>query len=105
MDRVCHFEVPYADKSRMESFYSDVFGWNFQAAPGDMPYTFIFTTDVDETMMPKAAGGINGGSYPRGDEGGSKNPVIVIEVASRLGMPSTSLGSESHLSKRLTPFT
>ena len=47
-----------------------------------MPYTFIFTTDVDETMMPKAAGGINGGSYPRGDEGGSKNPVIVIEVAS-----------------------
>ena len=82
MDRVCHFEVPYSDKDRMESFYSKVFGWQFQDAPTENPYSFIFTTEVDETFHPKKAGGINGGSYPRGDEGGSKSPVIVLEVES-----------------------
>lgn len=82
MDRVCHFEVPYDDKERMEKFYTDVFGWQFMPAPGDMPYTFCLSTEVDETFMPKQVGGINGGTYPRGDEGGSKSPVIVIEVES-----------------------
>ena len=82
MDRVCHFEVPYSDKQRMEKFYSEVFGWQFMPAPGDMPYTFVITTEVDETFMPKRSGGINGGSYPRGAEGGSSTPVIVIEVES-----------------------
>ena len=82
MDRVCHFEVPYSDRDRMESFYSDVFGWQFQAAPGDMPYHFIFTTEIDEQFMPTKPGGINGGSYPRGDGEASSSPVIVIEVES-----------------------
>lgn len=81
MDRVCHFEVPYADKERMEKFYSSVFGWQFQPAPGEMPYTFCFTTEVDETFKPKEAGGINGGTYQRGEEGAT-SPVLVIEVES-----------------------
>ncbi len=82
MDRVCHFEVPFADKKRMQAFYSTVFGWQFMDAPTEMPYVFVITTEVDEAFAPKKAGGINGGAYPRGDEGGSKSPVIVIEVAS-----------------------
>jgi len=81
MDRVCHFEVSYSEKERMEKFYSSVFGWEFQAAPGDMPYTFAFTTEVDETFMPKQGGGINGATYPRG-EGVASSPVIVMEVDS-----------------------
>ena len=81
MDRVCHFEVPYDEKDRMETFYSKVFGWNFMPAPGDAPYSFAMTTDVDETMMPKESGGINGGTYLRGGET-AKSPVIVIEVES-----------------------
>ena len=81
MNRVCHFEVPYAEKERMEKFYSDVFGWQFAPAPGDMPYTFVITTEVDEQFMPKKTGGINGGTYPRGDEAAS-SPVIVLEVES-----------------------
>ncbi len=82
MDRVCHFEVPYSDKARMEKFYSSVFGWQFMPAPGEMPYSFIITTELNEHFMPKNPGGINGGSYPRGDGGGTSSPVIVIEVAS-----------------------
>ncbi len=81
MDRVCHFEVPYSDKDRMEKFYSSVFGWQFSPAPGDMPYTFAITTEVDEQFMPKQVGGINGGTYPRGDQGAT-SPLIVIQVES-----------------------
>ena len=51
-------------------------------APGEMPYTFVITTEVDEQFHPKKPVGINGGAYPRGDEGAAKSPVIVIEVAS-----------------------
>ncbi|GAB5404169.1 MAG: hypothetical protein Aurels2KO_24000 [Aureliella sp.] len=84
MDRVCHFEVPYSDKDRMESFYSKVFGWQFQPAPGDVPYSFAFTTEVDETFSPKKAGGINGGTYPRPTDGANVacSPVLVLEVES-----------------------
>ncbi len=82
MDRVCHFEVPYEDKARMEEFYSGVFGWQFMDAPGDMPYTFAITTEVDEQFKIKNSGGINGGTYPRNDDGPSKSPLIVIEVES-----------------------
>lgn len=81
MDRVCHFEVPYAEKERMEKFYSEVFGWQFSPAPGGMPYTFAFTTEVDEQFKPKQAGGINGGTYARGEEGAT-SPVLVLEVES-----------------------
>ena len=81
MDRVCHFEVPYDDKERMEKFYSEVFGWNFFAAPGEVPYSFAITTEVDETFQPKNPGGVNGGTYPRGGPAAT-GPVIVIEVES-----------------------
>ena len=79
MDRVCHFEVPYDEKDRMEKFYSDVFGWQFSDAPGDMPYTFALTAEVDENFQYKEAGGINGGTYKRADHGAT-SPVIVIGV-------------------------
>lgn len=83
MDRVCHFEVPYGDKERMEKFYTGVFGWQFFPAPGEMPYNFAITTEVDESFQPKNAGGINGGTYPRFDGAPvATNPVIVIEVES-----------------------
>lgn len=81
MDRVCHFEVPYSEKERMEKFYCDVFGWQFSPAPGDLPYTFAITTELDDKFKPKVAGGINGGTYERGDAGAT-SPVIVLEVDS-----------------------
>jgi predicted enzyme related to lactoylglutathione lyase len=82
MDRVCYFEIPYGDKNRAEKFYHNVFGWQITPAPTEMPYSFAITTPVDETLHPAQPGGINGGMYPRGDEGGSPTPVIVIEVES-----------------------
>ncbi len=81
MDRVCHFEVPYSEKERMEKFYGDVFGWQFLPAPGGMPYTFAITTEVNDQHKPEKPGGINGGTYER-NEAGSHSPVLVLEVDS-----------------------
>ena len=96
MDRVCHFEIPFDDKTRVGKFYQEVFGWQIQDAPGEMPYSFVITTPVNEQFEPTEPGGINGGMYPRGDEGGSKSPVVVIEVASceqRIGDVETAGGA------------
>ena len=82
MDRVCHFEVPYDQKDRMESFYSQVFGWQFMEAPGEMPYSFAITAEMDESYQIKDSGGINGGTYQREEGPSAKHPLIVIEVES-----------------------
>ncbi len=82
MDRVCHFEIPYSDKDRSEKFYQSVFGWQIAPMPGDMPYSFVITTPLDDQFQPVEPGGINGGMYERDDQGGSKSPVVVIEVDS-----------------------
>ena len=82
MDRVCHFEIPYANRDRAGKFYQGVFGWQVTDTPGDQPYTFAVTTPTDEQMQPAAPGGINGGMYLRDDGGSSKSPVVVIEVDS-----------------------
>jgi len=71
-----------SDKARATKFYQDVFGWQISDAPGGMPYSFAITTPVNEQFQPAESGGINGGMYPRGEEGGSKSPVVVIEVES-----------------------
>lgn len=82
MDRVCHFEIPYADKARVSRFYQDVFGWQVVDVPGGISYSFVLTIAVDDRMLPTAPGGINGGMCPRGNRGRSNSPVVVIEVAS-----------------------
>lgn len=80
MDRVCHFEIPYSDRDRAHQFYQGVFGWDISEVP-DMSYSMVTTTPTDERMMPKEAGGVNGGMYERA-ENVSTTPVIVIQVES-----------------------
>ena len=82
MDRVCHFEIPFSDKSRATAFYEKVFGWQFMEVSGDAPYTFAVTTPADEQGTPATPGGINGGLFPREDGGSARSPVLVIEVPS-----------------------
>ncbi len=78
MNSVVHFEIPFDDKNRAHEFYSNVFGWQLQDM-FDGNYTIARTVAVDEKMMPKEPGAINGGMYNRSD-GGSKHPVIVMNV-------------------------
>lgn len=80
MDKVVHFEVPFDDGARVKKFYGDVFGWQFQEFP-EMDYTIARTVEVDDKMMPKESGAINGGMYKRDGEL-SKHATIVIKVSS-----------------------
>ena len=81
MDKVVHFEMPVDDAERAQKFYKKLFGWEIQKF-GEMPYWAVRTVEVDEKMMPKEKGAINGGMLKRDEKNdpGSKNPVIVISV-------------------------
>jgi hypothetical protein len=79
MDKVVHFEIPADDLARAKEFYKDIFGWKIEDVP-DMDYTMLYTTEVDDKMMVKEPGAINGGMWKR-DKGDDK-PVLVIAVAS-----------------------
>ena len=76
MDKVVHFEIPYDDAMRAHDFYKKVFHWKLTEVP-DMNYTTVGTVEVDDKMMPKESGGINGGMMKRDKV---KHPVITIAV-------------------------
>jgi uncharacterized protein len=77
MNGVVHFEVPANDIERAKKFYQ-IFDWTYTDMQ-DMNYVIAKTVECDENNMPKELGKINGGFYKRSD-GGSPNPVIVIDV-------------------------
>ena len=47
--RVVHFEIPFDDKERAHSFYSEVFGWNISEIP-EMHYSIVTT---GPTLLPE----------------------------------------------------
>lgn len=81
MNPVVHFEMPADDRKRMADFYTRVFGWKAEFFGEEMGnYVTVATTETDENGRPKAAGTINGGFYPRGNDKGDQHPSIVIAV-------------------------
>jgi uncharacterized protein len=58
MPRVVHFEIHADEPQRAMRFYTDLFGWQFKAYAGPMPY-WLITTGPDGTL------GINGGLMQR----------------------------------------
>jgi len=75
--RVVHFEVPYDDAERAQSFYADVFGWRIQPMP-EMQYTIVSTGPATDEGMPAEPGYIGGGMGQRGEL--LSKPVITIAV-------------------------
>ena len=75
--RVVHFEVPYDDAERAQSFYADVFGWRIQPMP-EMQYTIVSTGPATDAGMPAEPGYIGGGMGQRGEL--LSKPVITIAV-------------------------
>jgi predicted enzyme related to lactoylglutathione lyase len=58
MSRVVHFEVHASDPQRTMKFYSELFGWRFEAWGPPDTYWLITTGPVDQP-------GIDGGVVPR----------------------------------------
>ncbi|MDF2450995.1 MAG: glyoxalase [Bacteroidota bacterium] len=79
-DPVVHFEMPYKDHERVMSFYSKAFGWQMKKLGSDMSdYVLAGTTEMDENMMIKTPGNINGGFY-KPDAANPAVPSVVISV-------------------------
>ena len=81
MDPVVHFEMPAEDRKRMSKFYTKAFGWKTnQLGPEMGEYVLVTTTEVDENMMIKKPGAINGGFFQKTDDPASQYPSVVIQV-------------------------
>jgi predicted enzyme related to lactoylglutathione lyase len=81
MDKVVHFEIPVDDEARAKDFYGSVFEWELTDNDmGGVTYTTVTTVPIDEKMMPKEPGAINGGIMKRSSE--APTPVITIGVDS-----------------------
>jgi predicted enzyme related to lactoylglutathione lyase len=80
MDKVVHFEIPVDDEDRAKEFYASAFDWDLNTMDmgGGMTYTTAGTVEVDEKMMPKEPGAINGGLMRRTSD--TPAPVITIGV-------------------------
>lgn len=79
MNSVVHFEMPYEDQKRLNTFYSTVFGWDMQYLPKMGSYVLATTSPVDKNNMHKKKGAINGGFYPKGDYGNVPHVVISVD--------------------------
>jgi uncharacterized protein len=79
MDKVVHFEIPFENKQRAMTFYTQCFGWQLMDMP-EMNYVMALTVDVDEKQMPKEPGAINGGLFERPKE--APSPTIYVGVDS-----------------------
>jgi predicted enzyme related to lactoylglutathione lyase len=70
MDKVLHFEITVDDEERAKEFYGSIFDWDL--SDNDMgngvTYTTATTVPIDDKMMPKEPGAINGGFTGRGKE-------------------------------------
>lgn len=73
--------MPAEDKKRMSEFYTKAFGWQTKKLGQEMgEYILVTTTEVDENMMPKKPGAINGGFFQKTDDKPSQYPSVVIQV-------------------------
>jgi hypothetical protein len=59
MPTITHFDIPADDLERAKQFYTELFGWKIERAPGPMEYLFIATTNE------KGEEGIGGGMAKR----------------------------------------
>ena len=78
---VVHFEMPYENHERLSKFYSKAFGWGMQNTGPEMgDYVLAATAETDENQMVKTPGTINGGFFPKNQQGTTPYPSVVISV-------------------------
>ena len=80
MNSVVHFEMPFDNSNRMAKFYESAFGWHTQKLGEDMgSYVLATTTETDDNV-PRRAGAINGGFFPKKPGWPDQHTAIVIAV-------------------------
>jgi uncharacterized protein len=80
MNPVVHFEMPYADKTRVANLYAKTFGWQMQALGEEMGNYVLATTTEVADGRPTKPGEINGGFFEKKPDWPSQYPSVVIAV-------------------------
>lgn len=62
MATIVHFDLLAEDLERAKTFYSSLFGWNFEPAPGWTDFYLITTADADGS--PGVGGGMGAQGAP-----------------------------------------
>ena len=68
MSRVIHFDIPASDPDKSQSFYTEIFGWQFNSFPGFDGYWLTHTGEGP---------GINGGLMRRN----SPDQPVTVSIA------------------------
>ena len=76
---IVHFEIPGEDVEKLKQFYTGVFGWKIEKAPGPMEYWLIRTVPTDDKGMLQRPG-VNGGMIKK--QNPEHKPVNYIAVES-----------------------
>ena len=74
---VVHWEIGTTDGGKLAGFYADIFGWETQEYPGEMPY---FMADAHHPEY-----GINGGIAQSDQHPGVTFYIEVEDIADHLG--------------------
>ncbi len=100
---ITHFEIPADDVDRLRKFYSSLFGWVFEEAPGQDSYWMIQTVPIGEKGSPTGAG-VNGGLKKRTlpDEGVTN--YISVESVDEYCTQVVELGGEVVVPKQEVLF-
>ncbi len=100
---VAHFEIPADDPERLSGFYSELFDWKINKAPG-MEYWLVSTVASKPEGGPAEVGGINGGitKRPMPDARNWVNYVTVGSVDDSVRQ-AQSLGARVLTSKSAVP--
>jgi uncharacterized protein len=78
---VVHFEMPYENQERLSKFYIKAFGWEMKNTGPEMgDYVLATTTETDENRMITTPGTINGGFFPKNQQGTAPQPSVIISV-------------------------
>jgi predicted enzyme related to lactoylglutathione lyase len=112
MSNICYFEIPVEDMSRAQSFYKDLFQWNFEkmeGAPDNIDYWSIQTRGSEKDYG-VSCGGMMKKQNPNHaitQYVGVESIDASIEKAQKLGgtllMPKTSVAGKGYFSLFLDP--
>jgi predicted enzyme related to lactoylglutathione lyase len=101
---VVHFEIPAKNVDKLNKFYSELFDWKIEKAPGEMEidYWMLGTVPMDEQMR-SLRPGVNGGIYQKTRRDAKPINYISVESADEYIKKIKALGGKIIVPKQEVP--
>lgn len=92
---IVHFEIPADDLQTLANFYSQLFGWKIERAPGSGEYWLIYTAPEGK--------GVNGGMMKKQMPGQTPVNYIQVESVEEFSSRVQELGGKVVVPKQAVP--